>query len=212
MSEDDPKAILGDLETLRSLLVDDNDSKKRAAGGSAGAKSTGGADDSFKPRQDAPDDDMDVPVLEDVVDGALEVDESMLAVHGQLEASEGTHILDDKAIEALLSDDWKSAASDVLDSARLKIQDSQTEWTPVDTDELNQALKVRIDATVSDWIRTTVVKHMGELRSLLLTVVQDEVTQQIDATLNQTGDAPNHLPSRSKKDPTSNPTGTEDRG
>lgn len=207
MSEDEPKAILGDLETLRSLLVDDDDVPPSTKRTPDKVKSQRSTDDLFAAQEETRDtaqDDMDVPVLDDVVDGALEVDEGMLAMHDHLESSEGDHILDDDAIKALLSDDWQSAALDVLDNARQQIQESQTEWSPVDTDELNQALKVRIDATVSDWIRTTVVKHMGELRSQLLAAVQDEVTQQIVATLNQPG-APTN-------EPTHPTAGNEDSG
>ena len=63
----------------------------------------------------------------------------------------------------LLGDKWKSSATDILTEARGAIEAHRNDWTPEDTDELNAALRVRIDETLTEWLKETVRARMDEL-------------------------------------------------
>ncbi len=164
----------------------------------------------------------DVPVLEDVVEGDAEVDEPALEETPALEpepepeqtpeppqasaaaeapqtrqqpAPEGEQSpvgLDDSLFEQLLGDDWRQAASELLDDARASIEAHSQQWTPHDTDELNEALQVRIDETLHRWLRQTVRDRMGDLRAELLTAIGDQLEATVKQRFNdvQSGDGP----------------------
>jgi hypothetical protein len=155
--------LLGDLESIRSLLEENDEPRDEEAG-----------------------EDEDVPLLEDVVRGGVSVNESFLSGEGDFtETGEGSG-LNDEIFKALLSDEWREAARDLLDEARAAIEKHQHEWTPEHTDELNQALKVRIDETVQQWLRQVVQSRIEELRSRLLEAVSGQIRTTIDEQFNRT--------------------------
>jgi hypothetical protein len=151
-------ALLGDLESIRSLLQPPE-----------------GAD------HDLPDDadDEDVPLLEEVVHGGVSVNESFLSGEGDFDESGESSGLNDDLFKALLSDQWRESARDMLDQARATIEQHQREWTPQHTDELNEALKVRIDQTLQAWLRELVHDHLDDLRATLLTTMSREIVDLI---------------------------------
>jgi len=152
------RGLLGDLESIRSLLDD---------------------------REEISEDDAEVPLLEDVVHGGVSVNESFLSGEGDFIETAGTSGLDEEIFKALLSDEWREAARGLLDQARAAIEQHQSDWTPEHTDELNQALKARIDETVQQWLRQVVQNRIDELGALLLQAVSEELRTAVDRQLNE---------------------------
>ncbi len=196
--------LLGDLESIRSLLDDEAESPadasaqprpepSRARPGAAESRAAEHADEDAAARdsqpagESPPGGEDDVPLLEDVVRGGVSVNESFLSGEAHFELTdESASGLDDDVFKALLSDEWRDSARDLLDQARAVIEKHQTEWTPAHTDELNQALRVRIDDTVDQWLKQVVQERIDELRRRLLDAVADElhatVADQFDPT------------------------------
>lgn len=125
-----------------------------------------------------------VPLLDDLVDGALTLEEqdyeetrSTLSDEPNPETESR---LDNDLIDTLLGDEWRRAASGLFTQARGAIEANRNQWTPEHTDELNDALRVRIDATLSAWLRTKIRDHMDELHAELLhaaeTTINDRIT------------------------------------
>lgn len=166
-------ALLGDLESIRTLLDEQDD------GSAAAAEDI--AHDSAVPEpqpEDLPSDD-DVPLLEDVVHGGVSLKETFFAGEGDFVENEDAGGLDDDIFKALLSDEWRDSARGLLDEARGVIEQHQNEWTPEHTDELNAALKVRIDETLERWLHELVQRHIGDLRETLLRSVGDELEHAV---------------------------------
>lgn len=154
-SGDSKNALLGDLESIRTLL-----------------------DEEARAEQDA----ADVPLLDDVVEGALRLTEPPLEA-GMIFDPDAPGGLDDELFEALLGEGWKQSAERILDQTRATIEEHRTDWAPEDTDELNEALKVRIDAALRKWLRRLVLAHIDELRAELLAAagaaLEKEVTRRL---------------------------------
>lgn len=147
--------LLGDLESIRSLL------EENAA-------------------DPAPAGDDEVPLLEDVVHGGVSINETFVSGEGDFDTSDDTSGLNEDIFKALLSDEWRESARELLDEARAAIEQHQTEWTPEHTDELNAALKVRIDETMQHWLRDLVASRIDDLRRELLTAMSEQIRATID--------------------------------
>lgn len=177
--------LLGDLETIRSLLQEEENERQATGQRSADeapppdSERDSGAADTAGPEDD------DVPLLEDVVHGGVSINESFLSGEGDFVDSGEASGLNDEIFKALLSDEWRESARDLMDQARAAIEEHQTEWTPAHTDELNEALKVRIDETLQHWLRTVVLSRIDELRRELL----DAVSEQIHDTIAEQSEA-----------------------
>lgn len=182
MSDDKRKSggqtsgLLGDLESIRSLL-EEAEPADPAADHAASGGDTGGDDD--------------VPLLEDVVHGGVSVNETFFSGEGDFQDSGEASGLNEDVFKALLSDEWRESARELLDQAREAIEQHQTEWTPAHTDELNEALKVRMDQTLQQWLREALASRVDELRHTLLTALSDEIQRSIER---QFGDRPRHRP------------------
>ena len=170
----DPDELLGDLESIKELL----DEEEQQA-----------ADKSGTP---------EVPLLDDMVDGAYTLDESdsLLSATPALGGGrrsrssatpsattgdkdpEGKYLSED-LFDTLLGDKWKTSASDILTGARGAIEAHRNDWTPEDTDELNAALRVRIDETLTEWLKETVRSRMDELHSVLLQTAEATIDEKI---------------------------------
>jgi hypothetical protein len=94
------------------------------------------------------------------------------------EEAEGKYLSED-LFDSLLGDRWKSSAEDILTEARGAIEAHRNNWTPEDTDELNAALRVRIDETLTEWLRETVKARMDELHAVLLETAEATIDQKI---------------------------------
>jgi hypothetical protein len=177
----DPDELLGDLESIKELLDEEQEARRPAAA-------------------EAP----DVPLLDDMVEGAYTLDDSdsLLSATPALGGgrrprttsaapsspnssttrpeAEGKYLSED-LFDSLLGDKWKSSASDILTEARGAIEAHRNDWTPEDTDELNAALRVRIDETLTEWLKETVRARMDELHAVLLETAEATIDEKIRA-------------------------------
>ncbi len=169
----DPDELLGDLESIKELLDEAEEGRRAAV------------------RQPP-----DVPLLDDMVEGAYTLDDSdsllsaTPALGGGRRARPGStpptaeskdRYLSEDLFDTLLGDRWKSSASDILTEARGAIEAHRNDWTPEDTDDLNAALRVRIDETLTEWLKETVKARMDELHTVLLQTAEATIEEKIRA-------------------------------
>lgn len=155
------EALLGDLESIRTLLDDaQEDEGKASSEVSSDADASAAADAA-----------SDVPMLDDVVD--------------EPDAMPETHpgALTEDLFESLMGDGWKSQADEVLEDARATIDQRAQQWSPEDTDELNAALRVRIDDTIYRWLQTMLAEHIDDLRAQVLDAMTDEIKLRVKEAL-----------------------------
>ena len=159
-------ALLGDLESIRALLEVSNDPPPML------------------------DDADDVPVLEDMVEGAFTVNESSLTSRasfadaatadrndGAAGRNDGARKtgLADATIKVLLGDEWRNEARKIISDARSNAEGAGARWSAAQLNSLNETLKVRIDRTLDDWLVEMMNARVDELRSRLLAVLEDEL-------------------------------------
>jgi hypothetical protein len=153
---DTQNSLLGDLESIRTLL------------------------DRPDPAPNTDDSD-DVPVLEDMVEGAFTVNESVLTSRASFDdgaaAGTGKSGLADDTIKALLGDEWRGQARKILSDARSTVEGSGLDWSADQMNALNESLKVRIDRTLDDWLVEMINSRIDDLRTRLLAVLEHELTQ-----------------------------------
>lgn len=151
----DSGALLGDLESIRTLLEEE----ERLADEEAPSLSSESSDSET------------VPMLDDVVD--LPADEPP--------AHPGA--MTEDLFASLMGDGWKSQADEVLENARKTIDKQSQSWTPEHTDELNDALRVRIDGTIYDWLQKMLAEHIDDLRAQVLDAMSDEIKLRVKDAL-----------------------------
>ena len=122
--------------------------------------------------EETADEDMDVPLLDDPLVDGLTIDEG----------------LPDDTFKALLDDAWQDSVDELLTDARTRITQNSDLWQPEDTDELAQALKVRIDASVKNWLALTLEQNIGALRTHLVSELSDELLAHLRQKLNKAAD------------------------
>lgn len=83
--------------------------------------------------------------------------------------------LGDDTITALLGDEWRQSADQILSAAREAIEHVSSDWSPQHTTALNEALRVRIDATLEAWLEAAVRQRLEELRATLLAAIETEL-------------------------------------
>lgn len=120
----------------------------------------------------AVDEDTDVPLLDDPLVDGLTIDEG----------------LPDDTFKALLDDAWQDSVDDLLTDARNRITQNSELWQPEDTDELAEALKIRIDASVKSWLAQTLEQNIGALRTHLVSELSDELLAHLRQKLNKAAD------------------------
>ena len=151
---DTQNTLLGDLESIRSLLE-------------------------MPATSPVQDDSDDVPVLEDMVEGAFTVNESVLTSRTTFEdgtaAGVGKSGLADDTIKALLGDEWRAQARKILADARNTVEGAGGDWSSAQMNALNESLKVRIDHTLDDWLVEMMNSRIDELRSRLLAILENEL-------------------------------------
>jgi len=84
-------------------------------------------------------------------------------------------------LDELLGDDFHEATAEVMQNARAVIDQHAHQWSPQQTDELADALRVRIDGAVAQWIKTSLDAHALELQQRLLNAVRDELSRHLEA-------------------------------
>jgi len=85
------------------------------------------------------------------------------------------------ALDAILGSDFHDATAQVLARARGLIGKHPNKWSPQQTEELSEALRVRIDDAVQEWINTALAAHAAELQQRLLNAVRDELARHLES-------------------------------
>ena len=85
----------------------------------------------------------------------------------------------DATFNALLGDAWQDTVNEMFDEARATIESNSTSWLPEDTDDLTGALKVRIDATVREWLGETLQANIARLRERIVEELSKEIMTQL---------------------------------
>lgn len=154
-------ALLGDLENIRALLAEEQQAL---------------TDDDVETTPET-----NVPLLEDVIAGGMAVEEQFLTGAETLDTeSEEFPGLDEEMIKALMGDEWREATRKILNEARQKIDGHKRDWTPDATGELNDALKVRFDATVERWLHRLVADNIDALRQQLVGALGKELNHLLE--------------------------------
>ena len=161
----EPDELLEDLEDLHGFLEEENIPELTDP-------ETTRPDDLSEPIQDA------LPLLEEEI--ASDASDS--------DAAEPANRISDETIQTLLGDAWQDSADQLLADARQTISSHSTLWQPEDTDELNHALKVRIDDTVRHWLGDVLKAHIHLLHQQIVSNLAAELTLQINHKLNQDAD------------------------
>ena len=169
--EDSPEELLGDLESIKEILDEE--------GARPATRDAGEAD---------PDSDADVPMLDDMISGAYQLEDSSSLLSATPVLGGGgrkrrSRYLSEDLFDALLGEEWKSSASDILTGARGAIEAHRSRWTPDDTDELNEALRIRIDETLNQWLRATVAARLDELHAELLRAAESVIEEKVQALI-----------------------------
>ena len=165
-------SLLGDLESIRTLLDE----------GGRAAVSRG-------MREEA----SDVPMLDDVVEGALRIEEQALGTRRSFaDDASGPSALADDAIEALMGDEWRASADRIIKRAREAMMGAARRLTDDDTRSLDRELRSRIDAALNDWMAEITLNHIDALRDRILDAIGDEVGRITDAlrAVNESDDDP----------------------
>lgn len=152
--------LLTDLEAIHRLLNETPMSPEKKAR-SAAAKPI---------VPEAAQNDLQVPLLDDMIETPSSSEE---------EKSASPTVLGDGLFEALLTEDWSTSTAKILEQAVESIKQQRLAWTPALTDELVNALKVRIDETVHAWLHTVIVRQMEELQSTILEALSQEIAGTI---------------------------------
>ena len=176
-----PDELLGDLESIKRVLEE------------------GRMPDTGAPPTEAVELDTTVPLLEDMVDDAMQLREARLEdpaspslqPHGRRRRDR----LSSELFDSLLRHRWKSSAAETLSEARGVIESNRHLWTSEDTAELNDALRVRIDTTLSQWLHNTLNERVAELRRELLLAAEAVISEKISSLTERA-----HLPSISEDD------------
>jgi hypothetical protein len=137
-------ALLGDLESIRALL-----------------------------ETPTMPDDEDVPMLEDMVGGGYSVTEAHLTPAASIGQDVGASALADETIEALLGDEWRERADEILAGIRVSFDDIETHKAIDRT--LDEQLRQHMARTVDDWLAELVHDRIDALRARMLELLDTEI-------------------------------------
>ncbi len=70
-----------------------------------------------------------------------------------------------------------------MHDASASIQAQKLDWNPEDTQALTEALRVRLEHSISGWLNTTLAEQVELLRQQLLLDLQQELSQRVQSTL-----------------------------
>jgi len=149
--DSEPEEIIEDLESIKDLLAE-----QRSATNLDSTDAAATPADSMSQNDD-------VPLLDDPVEETVKIDEG----------------LPDDTFKTLLGDAWQDSVDDLFINARASITRNSTTWLPEHTEELAQALKIRIDTSVKSWLAETLEANIGLLRERIVAELSDELLEQM---------------------------------
>ena len=200
MSAQAKHMLIDDLETIRTLLNEDVPVAPVLRAVPAPETHPPIADPAPDASPATARTEADVPLLDDVFKRPIDVDEQTVsdelarsndasaetstprstpqedAFHeaDQSKAPAEDTDLDIGLVARLFGDNWAEIARDILSRARDAIGQRRTTWRPDDTDELNEALMVRIDETLDSWVQQSLSRHVDELHTMLADALRAE--------------------------------------
>lgn len=157
--------LMGDLESIKALLEEEDD-----------LLSDPSWDIAMEPVQE-----VSVPEPPILTTKAPEPTPELTEETVQEPLQEPAPTTDAAALDALLGTEFQDAATKVMARARGLIEQHPNKWSPQQTDELSDALRVRIDGAVKEWISVSLAAHAGELQQRLLNAVRDELARHLEA-------------------------------
>jgi hypothetical protein len=162
-SREAQNALLGDLESIRSLL--EPVATKSAL--------------NPEPIEE------DIPTLDDIVEGE---EPRAMSVGAQMEplrtdapqapapkVSHGPTGLADDAFDALLGDEWRDAADRILEDARARLEERAGQWSTEDANDFMEALQQRLNGVVHGWLAEVVRRELEDLRETLTAAIGLEI-------------------------------------
>lgn len=177
-----PDSLMGDLETIRELLEEEDwpadqadtcslDSVSNTEPDVAAATS----DSELAARAELPMADAE-PLLPRTDLGATPdlTPDATIEVSAEVEPTSRP-----AAAQDLFDRAFTSETDVVMSRARALIQEHPNAWSPQQTDELCDALKVRIDDTVHRWIDETLARHRRVLEDRLVKTIQNELAEHL---------------------------------
>ncbi|MEM7079471.1 MAG: hypothetical protein AAF513_12660 [Pseudomonadota bacterium] len=111
----------------------------------------------------------DIPVLDDFVE----------------EPAADNPGLDQATIDKLLQDTWQDSVEELFSETRRTIEANAEAWLPEDTDDLTQALRVRIDTSVKAWLAQTLSANIGELHKHVVRELSEEIIARLEDKLGE---------------------------
>ncbi|MEM7217936.1 MAG: hypothetical protein AAF515_06190 [Pseudomonadota bacterium] len=158
-SASNPAALMVDLEVIRDLL---HEEELQATELDPAAPPLEAMPPEDAPREDQPALEMQEIVVPEDLGGAFEA---------AAPASDVTSML--------LGPEFAAQMATILGKARDTIEEHPTDWSPQQTDELVDALRVRIDDAVLAWVRESLATHTEELELRLLSAVHNELADHL---------------------------------
>ncbi len=158
--------LMGDLESIKALL-EENDISADSALWQIEVESV-----DLEPVQEATQADQ-VPILTDALPADADLPEELTSTPVTSSSA--------KALDAIVGSDFHDATAQVMARARGLIEQHPNQWSPQQTDELSDALRVRIDDAVQEWISAALASHAGELQQRLVNAVHDELARHLES-------------------------------
>ncbi len=136
----------------------------------------------------------DLESIKDLLEEEAEADPPMLEVQEEIdvpllddaieEVDEPQGGMPDDTFKALLGDAWQDSVDKLFAEARANIERNSQDWLPEDTDNLAEALKVRIDKSVKAWLAETLQANIGVLRERIVHELSEEILSHMKHKLN----------------------------
>jgi len=146
-------ALLGDLESIRTLLEPDGSKPARKA----------------EPAEE------EIPTLDDVVDGEVSSGADAPLDRAALVTNRPKAGMPDEAFDALLGDEWRDAAERILEDARSRLDERAGQWSTDDANDFMKALQTRLNDVVHGWLAEVVRRELEDLRETLTAAIEIEI-------------------------------------
>ena len=169
-------SLMGDLESIKALLEEEDleavpESLSQALHPAIEVDA-----------QEQIEEEIEEPLEEQIDDAAFDLASDLSEPLSEPLADSLKEIqLSNTSLDALLGEEFHEATAEVMERARGLINQHANQWSPQQTDELADALRVRIDGAVEQWIQTSLSAHAAELQQRLLNAVRTELARHLEA-------------------------------
>lgn len=185
-----PDSLMGDLETIRELLEEEDwqvqpDNAHASNPEPSVAKELAQPDDKVGSecvQSEASEERADASAA---IDDLTELNPTTTEPDTQSDSQSDTQSAAHPSAQVnttpgtLLDRAFTAEADLVMGRARALIEEHPNAWSPQQTDELCDALKVRIDDTIHQWIDETLARHRNVLEERLVRTIQNELAEHL---------------------------------